>query len=166
MSRIEGGILQARVQGVDLDEVLTGAIDRTVQQWPGIRFSSTLAMDATVVRADPVFLDRVVANLLDNAAKAALGAGRPDIEVRTARDDGRVVVRIADHGAGVPPSVREQLFYPFYRLGERHPRLGTGLGLPICKGFLSRMDGEIWVEDTPGGGSTFAFSLPASESPR
>jgi signal transduction histidine kinase len=44
---------------------------------------------------------------------------------------------------------------------ERHPRLGTGLGLPISKGFLALMGGDIWVEETQGGGATFAFSLPA-----
>jgi len=113
------------------------------------------------VRADPVFLDRVVTNLLDNAGKVAAGSGSDEIEVDADRSDGRVVVRVIDHGPGVPEPVREQLFYPFYQVTERHPRLGTGLGLAIAKGFLALMDGEIWIEDTPGGGATFAFSLPA-----
>jgi signal transduction histidine kinase len=69
---------------------------------------------------------------------------------------------VIDHGEGVPASAREQLFFPFYGLSEREQRLGPGLGLAIAKGFLTLMDGEIWVEDTPGGGATFAFSLPRS----
>jgi signal transduction histidine kinase len=75
------------------------------------------------------------------------------------RADGQAVMRVIDHGNGVPPPLREELFYPFYQ-AERHPRLGTGLGLAISKGFLTLMNGQIWIEDTPGGGATFAFSLP------
>jgi two-component system, OmpR family, sensor kinase len=112
------------------------------------------------VRADPMFLDRVVANLLDNAAKAAADSGNHQIEVHAGRADGQTTVRIVDHGNGVPPTVREQLFYPFYQLTQRHPRLGSGLGLAISKGFLTLMHGQIWIEETPGGGATFAFSLP------
>jgi len=102
-----------------------------------------------------------VANLLDNAAKAAVHSDSGEVEVKTSQVDGQVTVRVIDHGNGVPAAVREQLFYPFYQLTQRHPGLGTGLGLPISKGFVSLMGGQIWVEDTPGGGATFAFSLPS-----
>ncbi len=111
------------------------------------------------VRADPVFLDRVGANLLENAAKAATEAGASGIEVEACRDHGKVVVAVVDHGRGVAPALRNQLFFPFYQVDERNPRLGTGLGLAICKGFLAQMGGEIWVDETPGGGATFRFSL-------
>jgi two-component system sensor histidine kinase KdpD len=76
-------------------------------------------------------------------------------------EDGRTVVRIVDHGPGIPPSAKEQLFYPFFDLDERNPKLGKGLGLAISKGYLELMDGQIWVEDTPGGGATLAFALPS-----
>jgi two-component system sensor histidine kinase KdpD len=166
MSRIEGGMIQARVQGVDLREILSACIDRAQRQSNGLVVTTRLADDALVVRADPVFLDRVVTNLLDNAARAALESAAHGIEVEASRDVDAVTVRIVDHGPGVPESVREQLFYPFYQLGERHPRLGTGLGLPISKGFLHLMEGDIWIEDTPGGGATFAFSLPSGAPAR
>ncbi|HYY78065.1 MAG TPA: ATP-binding protein [Actinomycetes bacterium] len=159
MSRIEGGMLQARPRNVDLAEVLGPCVDRLQREWPRLTVRLDVEADC-VARADPVFLDRVVANLLDNAAKAATGGGNPRVEVRAGRADGRASVRVVDHGSGVPPSVREQLFYPFYQLDERHPRLGTGLGLAISKGFLTLMQGQIWIEETPGGGATFAFSLP------
>lgn len=57
---------------------------------------------------------------------------------------------------------REQIFRPFFELDDERSHLGEGLGLAICKGFLSAMDGDIWIEDTPGGGATFAFSLPVA----
>jgi two-component system sensor histidine kinase KdpD len=162
MSRIEGGMLRARVQAVDLPEVASTCIDRAQRQWPELRIRLSADDDASVVRADPVFLDRVVTNLLDNAAKAAHDSATDEIAIEARSVDGRAVVRVVDHGNGVPASVREQLFYPFYQVSERHPRLGTGLGLAIAKGFLSLMNGEIWIEDTPGGGATFAFSLPGA----
>jgi two-component system sensor histidine kinase KdpD len=114
----------------------------------------------TLAEADPVFLVRVLANVLENAAAAASKAGRPDVQLRVSRHQGAVAVRVVDHGAGFDPTTREQLFYPFYRLEERTPNLGPGLGLAIAKGFVDLMGGELWVEDTPGGGATFAFSLP------
>jgi two-component system sensor histidine kinase KdpD len=162
MSRIEGGMLQARVESVDLALALTGSVDRARRRDPGLVISVSVDPAASVVRADPVFLDRVVSNLLDNAIRAALESGEHGLEVEVRREGSFAAVRIIDHGKGLPEGVREQLFYPFYQVAERHPRLGTGLGLAISKGFLSLMDGQIWIEDTPGGGATFAFSLPAA----
>jgi two-component system sensor histidine kinase KdpD len=161
MSRIEGGMLKARVQSVDLAEVLSACVDRVRHQWPHLVVRVSIGQAGSVVRADPVFLDRVMANLVDNAAKAAADSGTSDIELETRRTDDKTTVCVIDHGKGVASAIREQLFYPFYQVTERHPRLGTGLGLAISKGFLSLMSGQIWIEDTPGGGATFAFSLPA-----
>ncbi len=160
MSRIEGGTLKARPQNLDLAEVLAPCVDRLQRQWPQLSVRLDLQEADCVVRADPMFLDRVVANLLDNAAKAAAQSGNHQIDVHAERGDAQATVRIVDHGQGVPHSVREQLFYPFYQVTQRHPRLGTGLGLAISKGFLTLMHGQIWIEDTKGGGATFAFSLP------
>jgi two-component system, OmpR family, sensor histidine kinase KdpD len=160
MSRIEGGTLKARPQNLDLAEVLAPCVDRLQRQWPQLSVRLDLQAAEFLVRADPMFLDRVVANLLDNAAKAATQGGNHEIEVHAEHASTQATVRIVDHGNGIPPAVREQLFYPFYQPSERHPRLGTGLGLAISKGFLTLMHGEIWIEDTKGGGATFAFSLP------
>ena len=161
MSRIEGGMLKARPQGVDLTEILSSSVDRIRKQWPQLRIRTSVRPEAAVAKADPVFVDRVVTNLLDNAAKAAAECADPEIEIEATQEADAVTVRIVDHGQGLSPEVREQLFYPFYQVTERHPRLGTGLGLAISKGFLTLMGGEIWIEDTPGGGATFAISLPA-----
>jgi two-component system sensor histidine kinase KdpD len=166
MSRIEGGMLQARTQAVDLRETISSCVDRVRAQWPTLRVRVSIPEQAALVQADPVFVDRVLTNILDNAAKAATDSGHLDVEVEATAQGDRVVARIIDHGSGVPIAVREQLFYPFYQMKERHPRLGTGLGLAICKGFLAVMNGEIWIEDTPGGGATFALSLPIDRGDR
>lgn len=162
MSRIEAGALRARPQTVDLAEAIAEPVDRIHRQRPEIDVSVRIAPDAGWVRADPVFLDRIVSNLLENASKAGdPGAGHIEVDVR--RSNGQVAIRVVDHGPGVPQVAREQLFYPFYRMDDRNPRLGSGLGLAICKGFVSLLDGEIWIEDTPGGGATFSFTLPAAD---
>jgi len=160
VSRIDAGVLKARPERVDLAEAATAAADEIQARWTAVKIRTDIDDAAAVVLADPTFVDRVLSNLLDNAARAALDASRPEVTVDVRRTDGRTEVRVIDHGAGVPSTVREQLFYPFYRLQDRGKGLGQGLGLAIAKGFLSLMDGEIWVEDTPGGGATFAFSLP------
>jgi two-component system sensor histidine kinase KdpD len=162
MSRIDTGVLNARVEVVNAAERVAAGTDHLSASWPSIQVHSRVDESAALVRADPVFLDRVLFNLLDNAANAASKAGRLDVDVELRAMDGRTTIRVIDHGQGVPASAREQLFFPFYGLQEREKRLGPGLGLAIAKGFLSLMDGEIWVEDTPGGGATFAFSLPRS----
>ena len=147
--------------------MLAECVDRERKQQPEVEIDVRIGADAALVRADPIFLDRVVTNLLDNAASATASTGNRKIEVQArGGPEAAVTVRVVDHGAGVSPLAREQLFYPFYRLNERNPRLGSGLGLAICKGFVSLMQGEIWIEDTPGGGATFAFSLPVSDAGR
>jgi two-component system, OmpR family, sensor histidine kinase KdpD len=160
ISRIEAGMLRAKPETVELAEVLAESVDRARRQRPELKIGVRIADDAELVRADPVFLDRVVTNLVDNAASAADSTEERAVEIQARGGPGIVTIRVVDHGAGVSQVAREQLFTPFYRLNERNPRLGPGLGLAICKGFVSLMRGEIWIEDTPGGGATFAFSLP------
>ena len=164
MSRIEAGVLKVRIEPVNVAEAVSGCAATVQARWPEARIDVAADDGTSVVRADPVFLDRVVTNLLENAAKVATDAARHEVHVSVSRVVDRITVRVADHGPGVPEHLREQLFHPFYRLSERNPRLGPGLGLAIAKGFISLMDGEIWFEDTPGGGATLAFSLPAEGS--
>jgi two-component system sensor histidine kinase KdpD len=163
MSRIQAGSLRARPQTVDLGETVAATVDRLRRQHGEITVDVRFAPRSGLVRADPVFLDRILSNLLENAA-AAVGDDAPQtIEVDVRRSNSTVAVRVIDHGPGVPPEAREQLFYPFYRMDDRNPRLGSGLGLAICKGFVTLLDGDVWIEDTPGGGATFAFTLPSAD---
>ena len=157
MSRIEAGVLHARFETVDLNDAVARSLGNVHRVWPDIRIRDRLE-EGVMVRADPVFLDRVLTNLLDNAARSA-EERTSDVEVVAKRTDGRVTVRVVDHGNGIPTEEREMLFHPFYELDQRNRRLGSGLGLAIAKGFVTAMDGEIWVEDTPGGGATLAVAV-------
>jgi two-component system sensor histidine kinase KdpD len=163
MSRIQAGSLRARPQTVDLAETITESVDRLRRQHGDIDVDVRIAPDARLTRADPVFLDRIVTNLLENAANAVEDGALAKVEVDVRRSNSLVAIRVIDHGPGVPPAAREQLFYPFYRMDDRNPRLGSGLGLAICKGFVTLLDGDIWIEDTPGGGATLSFTLPSAD---
>jgi two-component system sensor histidine kinase KdpD len=110
------------------------------------------------VRADVGLLERAVANLLDNALKWS-PAGQP-VRVTAAAAGNRLVLQVADRGPGIPLRDRERVFQPFQRLGDTGRVTGLGLGLAVARGFVELMDGELVVEDTPGGGTTMVLSLP------
>jgi two-component system sensor histidine kinase KdpD len=164
LSRIEAGVVQAHLEHVDLAETVTAEVDAAALRWPNVRIAMAIDDGHEVAVADPVFFTRVVSNLLDNAARSAVAAGSPSVEIEIGPTDhgqrrAQVAVKVVDHGAGLTTRERTQLFLPFARLDERTTKLGSGLGLAIARGFVDLMGGEIWLEDTPGGGATFAFSL-------
>ncbi len=161
MSRIEAGVLRARRETVDLADIVVAEVDAAEHRWPAVTFVPRIEGAETTATADPVFLDRVLSNLLDNAARAATAAECHEVEIGVGfQTDHDLGVQIVDHGGGIDAKTREQLFTPFYRLTQRTAQLGPGLGLAISKGFVDLMDGSLWVEETPGGGATFICTLP------
>lgn len=162
MCRIESGLVEPRLQDVSVEKAIAKAVERIRSNYPNLRVYASV-YESDVVWADPELLDRVVTNLLDHAVSASESAGSNRIEVIVTEEGEQAKVAVVDHGDGIPHEDREQLFYPLYKLDDRQQHLGSGLGLATVKGFVALMDGDVWVEDTPGGGATVAFSLPASE---
>lgn len=113
------------------------------------------------VHADKTQLAQIFQNLLSNAVK--YHSERPlKIEVSAEADgDGAVTFRVCDNGIGIDPEYAKQIFEPFRRLHTRETYPGSGLGLSICKRLVERHGGRLWVESTPGEGSTFFFRFPA-----
>ncbi|TCO54890.1 sensor histidine kinase [Actinocrispum wychmicini] len=110
------------------------------------------------VLADAGLLERVVANVVDNAVRH----GNSGVTVRASTHADQVELRVVDHGPGVPRGAEDtSLFTPFQRLGDRDATPGVGLGLSVAKGFTEAMGGTIRAEDTPGGGLTVVISFPA-----
>ncbi|MDP1529844.1 ATP-binding protein [Rhodoferax sp.] len=102
-------------------------------------------------------LRRAVRNLLENARR--YGAG--EIHLSLSQTESQVVIRVSDHGPGVPPELRERIFEPFYRLpGATERDGGVGLGLALVKAIAQRHSGRVTCEDRPGGGATFVLELP------
>jgi two-component system sensor histidine kinase KdpD len=159
LSRIESGALVARAEVVDLDDLLGPAIDGVRERWPDVEITVELADDAALVRGDAVLIERILTNLLENAARAVRASANRAIGVLGTRAEGDVTISVVDHGPGLQFGDQRVVFTPFYRLEERSTPLGAGLGLAISKGFVTAMGGEIWATDTPGGGATFGFRL-------
>jgi two-component system sensor histidine kinase KdpD len=111
-----------------------------------------------VVMADSGLLERVLANLIDNALRYA-----PDsvVRVNAGQVGDRVLIAVIDEGPGIARGTEEQLFEPFQRLGDTHNSSGVGLGLSVAKGFVEAMGGTVIATDTPGGGLTIEIDLAA-----
>jgi two-component system sensor histidine kinase KdpD len=113
--------------------------------------------------ADPPIMERVIANVTGNALRYS-PAGSPPLLTAQARG-GRVELRVADHGPGVPAADRDKMFIPFQRLGDTDPATGVGLGLAVSRGLIEAMRGTLEPEQTPGGGLSMTMSLPAAVRP-
>lgn len=112
------------------------------------------------IQADAVQLHRVFQNLLTNAA-VYHGPVAPHIEISAERLDGHWQFTVADNGPGVPVNARESIFAMFRRGPAAEGHDGHGMGLALSRRIVESYDGDIWVEDNPGGGSRFRFTLPA-----
>jgi two-component system OmpR family sensor kinase len=111
-----------------------------------------------VVRGVAKLLRRAVRNLLENARRYSRGP----VSVELGREGGLAVMRVRDHGPGVPPAERERIFEPFYRLaGASELHGGVGLGLALVRSITQRHHGSVQCEDQEGGGACFVLRLPA-----
>jgi signal transduction histidine kinase len=158
LSRIENRPVQ--LERVDLGQMVHGILDAFHFQIAERQIELRIGALPVVV-GDPVRLNQVFSNLIDNAIKymKPTGAARIDIECQ-ARDD-RYVFRVRDNGMGVRADDREKIFRLFTRLGHQAVP-GDGLGLTVVKKIIEKHGGAIWVESEVGAGSTFCFTLPRS----
>ncbi|MFI9030079.1 ATP-binding protein [Streptomyces sp. NPDC053560] len=160
LSRLQAGALSLNLRATTLEEVLPPALESLPPDTPEIEIPDLDEIPA--VQSDPPLLERVIANLVGNAARHT-PPGRKVLVTASALA-GRVEVRIVDRGPGLPPSpTRDRLFEPFQRLGDTDNTAGLGLGLALSKGLTEAMNGTLRPEDTPGGGLTMVLSLPFAE---
>jgi signal transduction histidine kinase/CheY-like chemotaxis protein len=152
-------------KAVDIPHTLEAAISMAANE---LRHRARLVRDyqpVPCVEANEVHLIQVFLNLLINAAHAIEpgAADQNEIRLTTWRgEDGRVRVSITDTGSGMSPEVRSRLFTPFFT--TKPVGLGTGLGLSVCQGIVTRLGGQIEVHSEQGHGSTFTIVLPAALS--
>ena len=154
MSRLQAGVLSVQPRPVALDEVVARALLHTP---PLARVDVAVGDDLPLVLADPGLLERVVANLVSNAVRAA--AGGP-VGLAAATSPSTVDLSVVDHGPGVPAAERERIFAPFQRLDDYTADGGLGLGLAIARGFTAAMGGTVTPSETAGGGLTMTVTLP------
>jgi two-component system sensor histidine kinase KdpD len=153
MTRVSTGTVQPLLRPTAVEEVLLPAV-RAVQPE---RLHIDVPEDLPMVSADPGLLERVLDNLVANAVRFSPPDRQVVVSTRTTAD--AVVIDVVDHGPGVAPPRRNDMFVPFQRLDDRGPT-GVGLGLAVARGFIEAMGGSIAAESTPGGGLTMRLRLP------
>ncbi|HYI32556.1 MAG TPA: ATP-binding protein [Glaciibacter sp.] len=158
-SRLQAGALAVTLEPVVAAEVILPALDE-LGMGPE-RVELDLPDHIPPMLADPGLLQRVLANLVSNAAQYSPADQR--VRISVSRFAGTVEIRVTDHGPGIPADRRAEMFVPFQRLGDTDNSTGLGLGLALSKGFVEGMGGTLWADGTPGGGLTMVISLPSAE---
>jgi two-component system, OmpR family, sensor histidine kinase KdpD len=163
MARIQSGEVKLNLQWQPFEEVVGSALKSTQGILAGHRVETALAKQLPLVEFDAVLIERVLFNLLENAAKYTPAGSRVRISAATSQD--RLVVSVDDNGPGLPSGQEERIFEKFTR-GERESATsGVGLGLAICRAIIEAHHGKIWAENKPQGGARFSFSLPLGTPP-
>jgi two-component system sensor histidine kinase KdpD len=161
LSRLQAGALSVFIRPVALDELIPLALD---DLGPGGHdVAVQLPEDLPECLADAALLERVVANLIANALRHSPPGSPPLLSASTLGD--RVELHVVDHGPGIAPEHRDQMFAPFQRLGDTDNTTGVGLGLALSRGLTEAMGGSLTPQETPGGGLTMIVSLPSAGTP-
>jgi PAS domain S-box-containing protein len=163
LSRAQAERLVLYTEATDVKKVVQDTVDRIKRQPTAHKFVVNLPPELPPVHADPLRLERILYNLLENAVKYSPQGG--EIKVTTRLGEEELVIGVTDQGVGISPADQARLFAPFQRLEESRPGgvRGVGLGLLVCQRLVEAHGGRIWVESEPGRGSTFFFTLPLNK---
>ena len=156
MSRLQAGSLPVSLQEVSPYDVIPAALrsialhENAIEEVEGI--------DVGDVYTDPGLLERIIANLVDNALTHGASGKRPQLSI--SRFENEIQIRIIDFGKGIDPHLVATAFSPFKRLGDVDNTRGVGLGLALCHGLAQTLGATLTLEQTPGGGLTAVLRLP------
>jgi len=157
LARVRAGALVPAKQPTALEEVVESVLHRMRDRLASVRVR-TIVRDTPQVAADPVQLDQVLTNVLENAVRFSPPGGEVAVSVAPWRSAVRVTV--TDHGPGIAPEDRERVFEAF---SHGHAG-GSGLGLAISRAIVLAHGGRIWVEGAPGGGAAVSFEIPVRDA--
>lgn len=162
--QLESGRLTLVLENIDVATLFDQLEDtfRPLAARREISLVTTSPPEGLTVRADEFRLSQVMGNLLGNAIKFTPERGTVTFSAR--RDGSNVLFEVSDTGPGIPPEQLSHLFEQFWQ-ARKNDKRGVGLGLTIAKGIVDAHGGRIWVESTPGAGTTFSFVIPAGDRP-
>ncbi|SOX55695.1 sensor histidine kinase KdpD [Mycobacterium ahvazicum] len=165
-SRLAAGVVRPDLRMVYLEETVQRALVSIGKGATGFYRSAIdrvkVDVGDAVAMADPGLLERVLANLIDNALRYAPNCV---VRVNAGRVADRVLINVIDEGPGIPHGAEDQIFEAFQRLGDHDNTTGVGLGMSVARGFVEAMGGSIAAGDTPGGGLTVVVELAAPPQP-
>jgi two-component system sensor histidine kinase KdpD len=163
-SRLAAGVVRPELRRVYLEETVQRALVSIGKGATGFYRSAIdrvkVDVGDAVVMSDAGLLERVLANLIDNALRYAPNSL---VRVNAGQVGDRVLINVIDEGPGIPHGTEDQLFESFQRLGDHDNTSGVGLGMSVAHGFVEAMGGTIAASDTPGGGLTVVVDLAAPE---
>lgn len=163
MARTEAGTLRLNREPCAVDELISSAVTGSRQLLEGRPVKVDVEAGAPFVLADRNLTGTVLRHLLDNAAKYS--SRGEAIEIRAAGREGQVQIQVTDHGPGLDDAELSQVFERNYRGPRNRDSVpGLGMGLAIAREIVVAHGGRIWAESSPGHGSTFTFTLPASST--
>jgi len=164
LSRVEAGRLELERTTFPISNVIADAVAliRARATQHGIALAEQLQPSLGEIDADQRKVKQVLVNLLSNAVKFTADGGRVDVRAR--RENGEVVVAVADTGLGMTPDELRLIFREFGQTSSARGHEGTGLGLALAKRIVELHGGRIWAQSEAGRGSTFTFTLPSTAS--
>ncbi len=162
MARIESGEVRLRREWQSIEEIIGGAARLTERLLQAHRVETDVPADLPLVRCDAVLIERVLVNLLENAAKYTPPGSVVTVSARA--EPGELRVTVADDGPGLAEGERQRVFEKFARGAAGSAAGGVGLGLAICRAIVEAHGGTIEAGAAPRGGAAFVFTLPMDEN--
>ncbi|HUN90413.1 MAG TPA: two-component system sensor histidine kinase KdpD [Burkholderiaceae bacterium] len=164
MARLQAGRIEMNREWQPLEEVVGSALKSIEPSLAGHVVAVRLPADLPLVEFDATLMERVIANLVENAVKYTPAGSH--IEIGAAIQDGsRVALWVDDDGPGLPPGREEDIFKKFERGDKESSTPGVGLGLAICRAIVDAHGGTIRAENRAGGGARFILELPRGKPP-
>ncbi len=163
MARIQSGEVRLRLEWQSMEEIIGGALKSAQSALGGRPVAIRIDPAVPLIECDAVLIERVLANLLENAGKYTPAEALVEILARPV--DNQLRVSVVDRGPGVAKGQEEVIFEKFTRGNTESATPGVGLGLAICKAIVEAHKGRIWVEAGSAPGAEFTFSLPLGNPP-
>ncbi len=161
MTRLEAGAITVKKEWQAFEEIVGAVLNRLSDNLKDRDLKTRLPGDLPLVFFDPLLIEQVLMNLLDNVIKYT--PQETPVELSAVVEDNYFLVTLEDRGPGITPGDEERIFEKFVRGSSAGG--GIGLGLAICKAIVTAHGGRIWAENRPGGGAIFRFTLPLGEGP-
>lgn len=166
VSKMESGNFPLKKQPVSLEEIIKGLIEKFKAYTKASNIVVNLDVQGPVqnVLADPLWLEQVVENLLDNAIRYTKGGG--EVRMGIKQKGGKVNFEIKDQGVGIPKEEQKYIFEKFFRSRNvlKEETDGSGLGLHIVKRVIELSGGKVWFKSKEGEGTTFYFTVPIAQT--